>query len=152
MVAAGSKIYASDVLRARPKRFYDETTGSIAASQSAVVIPGISISFTTETDNAELDLVWFVRMTQAASAAATAVSARPLVVGPSGFSQSPSDYAYGSWGTNAGSGATVTMGNSYVMTLGVAGTYTVTVLATTGTQQGVGSYSSLKCVLQEQFS
>jgi hypothetical protein len=148
--AAGGIILAAHMLRARPKRFYDETTGTVAASSSGVAVPGLSITFTTETDGAELEMVWFIRATQTA-AASGAMSARPLVTGPSSFSQQPTDFAIVQWGTSTATNI-ATPGNAYVMTLGSAGAYTVTMLATTTTNQTIAGYTSITCVLQEQFA
>lgn len=149
MVLAGDIIQAAHMNRARPKRYYDEATGQLGASQSAQPIPGISIVFVTETAGAELDLVWFVRADPTGATTAL-ISSRPLVVGPNSFSQQPTDFAIAQWAAGAANDA-MTPGNAYVMTLGDAGSYTVTLLGTTGVNQQLGLYSTVKCVVQEQF-
>jgi hypothetical protein len=153
MPNAGDIIYATDVTRARSKRFWDQASSTLGASQSVQPVPGISISFTTETANAELALVWFMHAdpSPASGTIATAMSARPLVTGPGGYSQQPTAFAISAQAA-AGPADASTPGNSGLLTLGAAGTYTVTLLATTGITQTINIYSSVLLDLQEQFT
>jgi hypothetical protein len=149
--AAGGIIYAAHMLRARPKRFWDSATSALGVSQTVQPIPGISISFTAETAGAELDMVWTAHAKLVGTGSSAQISARPLVTGPSSFSQQPVAFAtYQSSAAATGNNSTVT--NSTVMTLGAAGAYTVTLLGTTSANQNIDVYSSIKCVLQEQFA
>jgi hypothetical protein len=150
MPLAGDIILATDVTRSRPRMFWDSATSPLPASSSAVAIPGISISFTTETANADISVWWTIDANPTAAATVALISARPQITGPSAFSSSAPVFAdYSSAGNAADRGTT---GNSWVTQLGVAGTYTVVVLGTTGATQQIDLYSSLTLMVQEQYS
>lgn len=149
--AAGGIIYASHILRAQPTPLWDAATSLLGASQSAQPIPGISISFTTETTGAEVDLAWTIQAAVVGTGSTPQMSARPLITGPSAFSGTPSVFAtYQSSAAVSGNGGTP--GNTCVLTLGGPGAYTATLLGTTGTNQNLNVYSSLRCVVYEQFA
>jgi hypothetical protein len=149
--AAGGIIYASHMIRAQPTPLWDAATSPLLASQSAQPIPGISIGFTTETAGANVDLVWTIQAAVIGTGSTAQMSARPLITGPSSFSATPSVFAtYQSSVAASGNGGTDT--NTCVITLGNAGSYTVTLLGTTGTNQNLNVYSSLKVIVFEQFA
>lgn len=148
-VLAGDIIQAVHMNRARPKRYFDEASSVLVASSSAVAVPGISITFTTETAGAELDMFWSMKA-DPTGAATAAISARPLVTGPNSFSQQPTVFTIAQWAAGA-NGDAMSAANGYVMTLGDPGSYTVTLLGTTGTNEQIGIYTTVKCVVQEQF-
>lgn len=147
---AGDYINASDITRARPKMYWDNSSGNLPASSSAVAIPGISISFTTETDNADVTFWW---NTQAAGTGGTnttnTVAARPRITAPGGGTTDAP--VFSSWRDSAATDQ-ATVGQTWSTTLGVAGTYTITLLGSTGTNQLIAIYTSLTVMVQEQFS
>lgn len=146
--AAGGIVYASDVLRARTLILDDYSTGSFGASQTDVDIAGISISFTTETDNAEVSATWFIQADLSGASTAT-LSARARISGPASYATAAAVFA-----TYAGEVATdaSTVGQQYKFTLGVAGLYTATLRGTTSANQTINIYTSLRCAVQEQWS
>lgn len=148
MPAAGDPVYASDVLRARPTILDDASSGSFGASQTDVDIPGISISFTTETDGATVAATWFIQADLSGASTAT-LSARARITGPSAYATAAALFA-----TYAGEVATdaSTVGQQYTFTLGDAGLYTATLRGTTNANQTINIYTSLRCIIQEQWS
>ena len=150
MPAAGEKIYASDVLRARPKMFWDVATSPLPASSTVVDIPGISISFTTETAGAELTLWWTIDADPTTSGTTALISARPRITDPSAATTDAPVFATFSAAGNAADRGSP--GNAWKTTLGAAGTYTVVLKGTTAASQQINVYSTLTAMVQEQFS
>jgi hypothetical protein len=146
MVAGGDVIAAGDINRVRPTMIKQEASAALPASSTAVAVTGISINFTTATVGAELTLWWFIRADPTAAATAL-ISARPQVTGPSAFSQTTTNFALS--GGGAAATDVMTPGNSDKMTLGAAGTYTVTLLGTTGANEQIGIYTSVTVMVQE---
>lgn len=152
MPAAGDPVFASDVLRARPKHFFDAASGTFGASQTGVAVPGISIAFTTETAGADLDLSWTVDADLSGASTAT-LSARPQIVGSGtaaayGTQVSPVLAVYGAEVATDRS----TVAGLWSAPLGPAGTYTITLLGTTAANQTFNIYTALLAVLNEQFA
>lgn len=147
MVAGGDVIAAGDINRVRPSMFKQEASGTLNGPATATAVPGISINFTTAIAGAELTLWWSVKADPTAAAATGLISARPLVTGPSAFSQPTSDFAV--YGGGAAATDAASAANSDKMTLGAAGTYTVTLLGTVATNQQIGLYSSVTVMVQE---
>jgi hypothetical protein len=148
MPAAGDPVYASDVLRARPTVLWDSASSALAASSADVDIPGISIAFTTETAGAEVGVVWHMQA-DPTGAVTTTMNSRPRITGPAAFVAASAVYA-----TYAGSLASdqATVGNNYKFTLGIAGTYTLTLRGTTNASQQVNIYTAVTATVQEQFA
>jgi hypothetical protein len=146
MVAGGDVIAAGDVNRVRPTMIKQEASAALPASSAGVAVTGISIVFTTATAGAELTLWWFIRADPTAAATAL-ISARPHVTGPSAFAQDTTNFALS--GGGAAATDVMTPGNSDKMTLGAAGTYTVTLLGTTGANEQIGIYTSVTVMVQE---
>jgi hypothetical protein len=147
MVAGGDVIAAGDVNRVRPTTYTAEATSALAASSSAVAVPGLTINFTTATAGAECTLWWSIRADPTGAATAL-MSARPLVTGPSAFSQPTSNFAVASWNAGA-AGDVMSAANSQKIVLGAAGAYTVTLLGTTGANEQIGLYSEVTAMVQE---
>lgn len=152
MPAAGDPIFASDVLRARPKPVWDSASAGVGASLTNSPMPGISIVFTTETAGADLTLHWTM---DADPGAATTVlhSSKPQIVG------SGTAAAYGTitapvFATFEAEVATdrATASNSWSAPLGPAGTYTITLLVNTPANGGINLYTTVTGLLQEQFA
>lgn len=150
MPAAGDPVLASDVLRARPRIIWDNATSALPASSSVVAIPGISIGFTTETAGAELHLDWFTQAQATAAGTTANITARPLVTGPSGFSQDAA--VFSTYDPESSGASQATVGNSWSTTLGAAGAYTVTLRGTTAANQAINVYSTLRAMILEQFA
>jgi hypothetical protein len=147
MVAGGDVIAAGDVNRVRPTMIKQEASAVLPASSTAVAVTGINITFTTAAAGAELTLWWTIRADPTAAAATALISARPLVTGPSAFSQNTTNFAL--YGGGAAATDVATTSNSDKMTLGAAGTYTVTLIGTTGANEQIGLYTSVTVMVQE---
>lgn len=147
MVAGGDVIAAGDINRVRPSMYKQEATAALPASSSAAAVTGINITFTTATAGAELTLWWSIRADPTAAGATALISARPSVAGPSSFSQATTNFAL--YGGGAAATDVATTSNSDKMTLGAAGTYTVTLLGTTGANEQIGLYTSVTVMVQE---
>ena len=152
MPAAGDPVFASDVLRARPKPFWDAASSALPASSTNVAVPGISIAFTTETANADLTLWWTIDA-DTTGANTTLFSARPRIVGSGGAA------AYGTVDAPIFAVAEMEVttdrastGNSWSAPLGPAGTYTITLIGTTGALGQLNVYTTVTALLQEQFA
>jgi len=143
----GQRLTADLLQRAVPRMFYSEATSALTAGLTTTAVPGISIAFTTTTTGATLTTWWTMRADPTAATTAQ-ISCRPSVAGPSAFLSAATNYAVAAWNAGAG-GDVLTIGNSNIMTLGNAGSYTVTLLGTTGTNEQIGLYSSLTAMVQE---
>lgn len=150
MPAAGDPIYASDVTRARTKWYWDSQTTALPASSSAVDVPGISISFTTEVAGADCVIWWTMDADPQSAGATSLISSRPRITDPTAATTDGAVFAvYGGGAATTDRGSP---GNAWKTTLGAAGTYTVTLKATTGANQQIFAYSTLTVAVQEQFS
>jgi hypothetical protein len=147
---AGDFIYATDITRSRPKMYWDAASSALGASQNNVDIPGISISFTTETVGAELTLWWFIQADPTAASTTAAIVARPRVTDPSAATSDASVYSMYSSFSNAADQATP--GQAWKTTLGAAGSYTVTLKGVTAANQQINIYTTLTAMVQEQYS
>lgn len=148
--AAGDVINASDVIRARTKWFGSNATGTLAASQTNIDIPGISISFTTETASADIALFWSMDA-DPASGGTTLISARPRITDPTSATTDAPVYAvYQSGAGNSGDRGSTS--NTWKTALGAAGNYTITLKGNTGASEIINLYTSLTVAVQEQFS
>jgi hypothetical protein len=152
MPAAGDPVFASDVLRARPKQFWDSASAGVGASLTNSPMPGISIVFTTETAGADLSLTW--TMDADPGAATTALhSSKTQIVGSGtaaayGTVGAPVFATYEAEVTTDRATATQTWGSQ----LGPAGTYTITLLVNTPANGGINLYTTVAALLQEQFA
>lgn len=139
-VAAGEKVRASVLNRLQPKPYYAVATTTLPASSSSVLVPGLSITLTTETAGAAFK-AWIVLDADPAGAATTLISGRLLVdaVGQPVFA------------TYAGEVSTdrSTVPQNYKGTLASAGSHTFTVVATTNANQQINVYSSLLVEITE---
>jgi hypothetical protein len=126
---------------------WDSASSPLPASSTDVDVPGISIAFTTETNAAELT-VWWNMQADPTAAVTTLMSSRPRVTGPSSYVSAAAVFA-----TYAGSLASdqATPGQSYKFTLGVPGTYTLTLRGTTGVSEQLNVYTTVTAMVQEQF-
>jgi hypothetical protein len=150
MPAAGDPIYASDVLRARPAIWDDSATAALTASLADTDIPGISIAFTTETAGATVAASWFIQAQNSGALAAGAINARARISGPSAYvGVSP---VYAIWRSGGAATDQGTVGQQYTFTLAAAGLYTATLRGTTLASSQEQIYSSLRLIVQEQWS
>jgi hypothetical protein len=150
MPAAGDPVYASDVLRAKPTIIDDAATGTLTGANTDVDIPGISISFTTETAGATVSATWFVQAQNTSGTPAAAINARARITGPSSYVSVSAQYAI--WRSGGAVTDQGTPGNQYTFTLGAAGLYTATLRGTTVANSTFNVYSTLRCIIQEQWS
>jgi hypothetical protein len=143
MPLAGDPVYATDVARARPTTYYKTASGTLPAGSTAATVPGCVQPFDTATDGATCDMRWFV---QCASTAAmgSQTACRAVITGPTA-SSSPVYSVFRSQAANEADNP----GQEWVQTLGVAGTYTVTLQATTPVGGTTNVYSSLTVVVTE---
>ncbi|WP_328465546.1 hypothetical protein OHA21_43870 [Actinoplanes sp. NBC_00393] len=150
MPQAGQRIRASDVTRARPTTYYDQASGTLPASSSAVDIPGISISFTTEVANADVTLWWTIQADPTAASTSALISARPRITAPGGgTTDSP---VYATYGPSGVAAEQATVSQSWATQLGVPGTYTIVVKGSTAANQAINLYSTLTVQVTEKFS
>lgn len=150
MPAAGDPVYASDVLRARPTIIDDQASGALGPSVTDVDLTGISIPFTTETAGATVSCTWFAQAMNNVGIGAASVSCRARISGPAAYAQASGVYSM--WRSAAAATDQGTTGNQWTFTLGVAGIYTATLRVTAAANQQVNLYSSLRCIIQEQWA
>ena len=150
MPAAGDPVYASDVLRARPFIIDDAATGAITGAATDVDLTGISIPFTTETAGATVAATWFCQCMNSGAVGAASVSCRARITGPSAYAVSAGVYSM--WRSGAAATDQATPGNQWPFTLGAAGLYTATLRVTVAASQQVNLYSTLRLIIQEQWS
>lgn len=152
MPAAGDPVFASDVLRARPKQFWDAASAGLPASSAGVAVPGISISFTTETAGADLALWWTIDGDNSgANTALLSASVRIVGSGTAAAYGTVNSPVFATWEmetvTDRG-----TTGQNWAAPLGPAGTYTITLIGTTPALGTFNLYTTVLALLQEQFA
>lgn len=148
----GQRLTADALNRGVPQMLTDTASSALVASSTAVAVPGISIVFTTVSASALLTLWWTIRADPTGASATALISARPSVVG-SGTASSytattTNNFALAQWNAGAANDL-MTAGNSDQLTLGPAGTYTITLIGTTGTNEQIGIYSSITAMVQD---
>lgn len=150
MPAAGDPVYAADVLRARPLIIDDAATAALSGAAGDVDITGINIQFTTETAGATVSATWFMQAQNSGAVPAGSINSRPRITGPSAFvAVSPLFAIWRSGGAATDQG---TVGQQAVFTLGAAGLYTATLRATCVASAQINVYTSLRLIIQEQWS
>jgi hypothetical protein len=150
MPAAGDPVYASDVLRARPLIIDDFATSALTGPLTDTDIPGISIPFTTETAGATVSATWFCQCMNNGAVGAATVSHRARITGPAAYATASA--VYGMWRAAGAATDQGTTGQQYTFTLGAAGLYTATLRGTVAASQQINLYSSLRLIIQEQWS
>lgn len=138
---ASDTLTAARLNRLQPKSLYAAATGTVAASQTNVTVPGCSITFNTETNNATVEITWWVSFYGAAVAPTTFGSARAILDG----SGAPV-FAMGDSRT-ANSKDTPSMG--WNTTIAAAGSHTVLLQATTPANMTIAQYTALRVVVYE---
>jgi hypothetical protein len=147
MPLAGDIILATHVTWARPTIIDDAASSSLVASSSDVDVPGISISFTTETASALVSASWFMQAQNSGAVPTGSVNARARITGPSSFVAVSSVYSIYRSGAAATDQATV--GQQTQFTLGAAGAYTATLRGVTVASSVLQVYTTLRLIIQE---
>lgn len=147
--SAGDIIAAAHVNRARTKWFWEAATAVLPANSSTVAITGISISVTTELAGATVTIWWTMDGNPTAASTTTLIASRPRITYPDTSTVDANVFAVYRSG---GSTDRATVGQAWSTTLGAAGTYTFTLLATTGANEQINLYTSLTVAIQEQLS
>jgi hypothetical protein len=126
--------------RLQPKPYQAVATGTVVGPQTAADMPGLSITFDTETDNAVYQAVLVIDVDLTAST--TGLASGRIIVDGGGTSQ----FAVfsGQVSTDRGSVA-----QTYQGTLGTAGSHTIKAAVTAMTGQTINQYSSLMVTIYE---
>lgn len=137
---AGEDITAGRLNRLQPTTYWAQASGTVAASQTNVDVPGATLSITTQTANAQLEIVWFADFDMTGAGTATG-SVRPFV----GATGAPAFAVFGAEVTTDRG----TPGNTWVTTVAAASTFTVKLVATTTANQTLNIYTTLKVTVTE---
>jgi hypothetical protein len=138
--AAADDITADRLNRLQPKPYQATATGTVVGPQTGVDMPGLSITFDTETDNAvyQATLVMDVDLT----ASTTGLASGRILVDGTGSSL----FAVFSGQVSTDRG---TVAQTYQGTLGTAGSHTIKAAMTAMTGQTINQYSSLLVTIYE---
>ncbi len=137
---AGENITAGRLNRLQPKTYYATQTGTLTGAVTATLVPGCSVTFTTEAANAQYDVTWFLDFDLTGATTGTQLGRARVdgaVVTP------VADFA-GEVATDRG-----TPGNQAVGTLAAAGTHTIDLVATLGANASINTASTIKVVITE---
>lgn len=136
----GQFITAQRLNRLQPKTYWAAASGTVAASQAAVDIPGVTLSITVETNGATAEMLWFAHFYNTGVPAANSnaqaywdVNAAPVFALGQGLNVNEKLAASQSW----------------VTTIPTAGTYTFKVKATTSTNTTTPVYCTLDVKITE---
>lgn len=137
----GQIITAQRLNRLAPATYWSQASGTVAASSSAVDIPGTSISITVQTNGATANF-WFVAHFYAGASAPTALGSFKAMWD---VNSSPTFGVFDTRTANEkGPGV-----NTWSTTIPTAGTYTFKLNATTPANVTIPIYASLMVQIQE---
>lgn len=138
---AGDLLTAQRANRLQPKKYYRAATGTVAASQTNADVPGLSVTFTTETNGAQVDCAWVVDFDLSGSITTVAAS-RLLLDG--GTASDNSAIFGGEISTDRG-----TCAQQQQYTIPTAGSHTIKVQATTPANFTINTHSTLVVEVRE---
>jgi hypothetical protein len=139
--APGQFITAQRLNRLQPATYTVEAAGTVAASQTNADIPGVTQTFTTETDNAEAECTWSVDWDNSGAQTGTGTS-RLLLDGAT------SSTRFIAWaGEVATDRGIQTQIQQFIIP--TAGSHTIKAQATTLANQTIGQYSAMRIVVNE---
>lgn len=138
---AGETITAGKLNRLQPKTFYASASGTVAASQTNVDIPGCSITLTTETNNAQVDIWWSTAFYSGATAPTTFGASRALIDGSGAPVYAISD--------SRTINAKDVPSQDWTTTIAAAGSHTIKLQVTTPANMTVSTYTALRVVVTE---
>jgi hypothetical protein len=137
----GQFITAQRLNRLQPKTYWAATSGVTTTVATNADVPGCTIPITVETNGATATFVWFSAIYASVGAMAGAASTRVLWdVNVS------SVLTIGSWSTLAERG---TPGQTWVTTIGTAGTYTFKMQYTMVANTAIQIYTAMTVVITE---
>ena len=142
---AGDILTAQRINRLQPKSYPAiKSSGNVAASQSAVDVPGLAQAFTTETNGATVDVWWFVDMLNGTTPPLASVqgSTRAFLDSVTGSDE----FTVWTQVTDRGRGQ---IGNVWTFTVPTAGAHSIKIVATTPANMTINQYSSLKITVNE---
>jgi hypothetical protein len=118
-----------------------EASGTVAASQTNADIPGVTQTFTTETNNATVDCIWTVDFDLSGASTATATSRLLL-------DAVTSSTRFIAWAGEVATDRSVTTQlQSFVIP--TLGSHTIKAQVTTNANQTVGQYSAMRLTVYE---
>lgn len=138
---AGDLLTAQRVNRLQNKTYFDEATGILPASSTNVDIPGLSITFTTETDGAKVNCIWSADFNL--TGATTSLANTRLLL--DGVTPS-SNFATFQAGVATDRGTT---GQTCEFTIATAGSHTIKMQGTTPANMTVDLYTALTLIVSE---
>lgn len=138
---SGDLITAQRLNRLRPTPYSKASTAVLPASSTTVDVPGATITFTTETDGAEAQCVWFMDC-DLTGATTTLGSSRLLLDGVT-----PSD----NFAVFTAEVATdrASIGNLHKFTIPTAGSHTIKMQGTTPANYQLNIYTGLQVTVYE---
>lgn len=137
---AGENITAGRLNRLQPKQYFAAQTGVLSGAVTNTLVPGCTITLTTEAANAEYTVTWFIDFDLTGVTTGTQLG-RPRVDG--GVLTGFADFA-GEVATDRG-----TPGNQATGTLAAAGSHTFDLVATLGAGASVNTASTILVVITE---
>jgi hypothetical protein len=139
--APGQFITAQRLNRLSPVSYTVEASGTVAASQTNADIPGVTQTFTTETNNATVDCIWTVDFDLSGASTATATSRLLL-------DAVTSSTRFIAWAGEVATDRSVTTQlQSFVIP--TLGSHTIKAQVTTNANQTVGQYSAMRLTVHE---
>lgn len=138
---AGDLITAQRLNRLKATPYWKAATGTLGASQTNIDIPGVTITFTTETNLAVVQCWWYVDA-DLSGATTNAGFSRALL-----DNVTPSD-VFASFGAEVATDRG-TPGQSQLFTIPTAGSHTIKVQGTTPANFTFNVYSTLMLLVHE---
>jgi hypothetical protein len=139
-ILGGQKVPAGRLNKLQPTPYQAVATGTVVGPQTAVDMPGLSITFDTVSDNATYQAVLVMDVDLTAST--TGLASGRIMVDGSGATQ----FAVFSGQVSTDRG---TVAQTYQGTLGTAGEHTIKAAVTAMTGQTINQYSSLMLTIYE---
>lgn len=138
---AGDLLTAQRLNRLKPTPYFKVATGTLAAGLTLTDVPGVTITFTTETDLAEVQVWWFMDADLSGATTSTGNS-RVLL-----DNVTPSD-TFAMFGAEVATDRATT-GQQHKFTIPTAGSHTIKVQATTPANYTINVYTTLQLLVHE---